>query len=100
MSTQQATNVVAMRYPQGDLAILSAETYTSGIPFPTPRSPVAKRSKAPSRPAEDGPRKRARVQPSGDGTGQEEDKKRTRGRPRLDVKDETAADVSLPLFAW
>jgi len=94
MSTQRAADVVAMRYPQGDLAILSAETYTSGIPFPGPRSPVARKSKAPSRPAEDGPRKRARVQPSADGIAQEEEKKRARGRPRLDVKDETAADVS------
>lgn len=96
MSTQgQATDVVAMRYPQGDLAILSAETYTSDISFPSPLSPLAKKEKAPSRPTEDGPRKRTRVQHSEDSVGQEEEKKkRTRGRPRLDVKDETAADVS------
>ncbi|KAK0643980.1 hypothetical protein B0T16DRAFT_332013 [Cercophora newfieldiana] len=80
-----------MRYPTGDLAILSAEVYASpGIPFG--RAGAAKKGPPPGGPSEDGPRKRARVQSSTDGGEHEEEKKRARGRPRLDVKDETAAD--------
>ena len=87
-----------MRYPQGDLAILSAEIYTPVLPFPRSiRSETAKKAPPPSRPSasEDTPRKRQKVQPSEDvPEREEEEKKRARGRPRLDVKDETAADVS------
>jgi hypothetical protein len=83
-----------MRYPTGDLAILSAEVYsTPGIPFA--RVASTKKSPPPSRVTEEGPRKRARTQASTDGIEREEEGgKRARGRPRLDVKDETAADVS------
>jgi len=83
-----------MRYPTGDLAILSAEVYsTPGIPFV--RAAASKKSPPPNRVTEEGPRKRARTQPSTDSAERDdEEKKRARGRPRLDVKDETAADVS------
>ncbi|KAK0616654.1 hypothetical protein B0T14DRAFT_538487 [Immersiella caudata] len=81
-----------MRYPTGDLAILSAEVYsTPGIPFV--RAAASKKSPPPNRVTEEGPRKRARTQPSTDSVERDdEEKKRARGRPRLDVKDETAAD--------
>ncbi|KAH8888405.1 hypothetical protein GQ53DRAFT_598053, partial [Thozetella sp. PMI_491] len=77
-----------MRYPQGDLAILSAETYDPGSrPVPT----RGKKTQQPAATRESG-RKR-KTQSSDDGSdNQEEEKKRSRGRPRLDTNDETAAE--------
>jgi len=84
----------AVRYLAGDLPILSAEVYTPGFSYGRPTT--TKKSSPPStRGSEEGPRKRAKTQSSTDGPErEEEEKKRARGRPRLDVKDETAADVS------
>jgi len=84
-----------MRYPVGDLAILSAEIYTPGHGYGRPSMPKKTPPPPSTRGSEEGPRKRARVQPSIDSVERDdEEKKRARGRPRLDVKDETAADVS------
>lgn len=48
-----------------------------------------------------GSRKRVRVDDGNDETPiEEEEKKRTRGRPRLDTKDETAADVSKIVISY
>ncbi|KAK3349859.1 hypothetical protein B0T25DRAFT_570463 [Lasiosphaeria hispida] len=81
-----------MRYSQGDLAILSAEIYTPGLPYSAPGGPAVTK-KTPLTRTEEGPRKRAKRQsPEETVEREEEEKKRTRGRPRLDVKDETAAD--------
>lgn len=83
----------SMRFPQGDLAILSAEVYETGLSrSSTGRKAGTRKAKAP-RDAENGSRKRARNQ-STETSEPEDDKKRVRGRPRLDPKDETAADVS------
>ncbi|KAK1754023.1 hypothetical protein QBC47DRAFT_33387 [Echria macrotheca] len=91
MSSDKKAPDSTMRYPQGDLAILSAEIYTPGVPFPATRSGPRK-TPASARPQDDEPRKRARIQEVTENPAQEEEKKRARGRPRLDVKDETAAD--------
>ncbi|KAK3291349.1 uncharacterized protein B0H64DRAFT_446577 [Chaetomium fimeti] len=83
-----------MRYPEGDLPILSAELYDDGPAFDSPRRLTATRKKqasSSSRGPEDGPRKRARAQVA-DASEHEDEGKRARGRPRLDTKDETAAD--------
>ncbi|KAK5651398.1 hypothetical protein OQA88_12555 [Cercophora sp. LCS_1] len=84
-----------MQNSQGDLAILSAEVYAPGLPVPSSsRSGVSKRPLPDSRPPpQNGPKKRTRTQSSDKGDeGEEAEKKRSRGRPRLDVTDETAAD--------
>ncbi|KAM7190775.1 hypothetical protein V8F20_009571 [Naviculisporaceae sp. PSN 640] len=91
--------------PSGDLAILSAETYVEpGLSFlPSPPSTTStgnsSRKKIASGSGNEGTsssRKRLkRTSPeegSVDREGDEEEKKRSRGRPRLDIKDETAAD--------
>lgn len=78
-----------------DLAILSAEQYgTAGVHHPVKS---AKAKKTHSSHADDGPRKRAKTSPvavvtevNDDG---DEKSKRARGRPRLDTKDQTAAEV-------
>ena len=87
-------SAAAMRYPDGDLAILSAESYDDGslIPFPDRPAPKTKKKTPPTTAGNDGPRKRTKRQ-SSDPDENEGDKKRSRGRPRLDMKDETAADV-------
>ncbi|KAK3901896.1 hypothetical protein C8A05DRAFT_44556 [Staphylotrichum tortipilum] len=91
-----------MAYPPGDLAILSAEVYDDSPAFASSaRQPVTRKLALASGPsqrgsAEGGPRKRARTQTAEDAAEPaeaEDDKKRSRGRPRLDTKDETAADT-------
>lgn len=84
-----------MQYPQGDLAILGAEVYDSGLSSASQgRLTTAKKTRNPaSRNSEDGPRKRAKIQKTESGL-PEDGKKKSRGRPRLDAQDETAADVS------
>lgn len=85
-----------MRYSEGDLPILSAELYDDGPAYNPPKRLATTRKKQASsalRGAEDGPRKRARAQVA-DASEHEDEAKRARGRPRLDTKDETAADVS------
>lgn len=57
---------------------------------------MAATRRPPARGSDDGPRKRPRTQAADDP--EPDDKKRTRGRPRLDTQDETAADVSGPGF--
>lgn len=59
-----------------------------------------KANKTQSPHAEEGPRKRAKTSPSAVVTevkddGADDTSKRVRGRPRLDTKDQTAADVRL-----
>ncbi|KAH6843216.1 hypothetical protein B0I37DRAFT_214716 [Chaetomium sp. MPI-CAGE-AT-0009] len=83
-----------MRYPEGDLPILSAELYDDGPTFDSPKRLMAtqrKQASSSSRGPKDGPRKRARTQVA-DASEHEDEGKRARGRPRLDTKDETAAD--------
>lgn len=85
-----------MRYSKGDLPILNAEVYDDGPAFGSTKRLAATRKKqasSSSRDPEDGPRKRARAQ-AADTSEHEDEAKRARGRPRLDTKDETAADVS------
>ncbi|KAJ9144112.1 AP-1-like transcription factor [Pleurostoma richardsiae] len=87
-----------MRLMQSDLAILNAEQYDLGLRLPSGR--VRKGRNSPHSDDPVAPRKKAKVhattaespQENGDKTGEEEEKKRARGRPRLDTKDETAAD--------
>lgn len=82
----------SMRYPEGELPILSAEIYDAGLPSRR-RAVTRKAQTHASGDAEDVPRKRARTQTT-EASEPEDEKKRSRGRPRLDTKDETAADVS------
>ena len=99
----------AMRYTsRNDLPILSAEIYPPGLAGLSYSGPTrASKKGLPVRASDDfqdGPRKRAKPQPppaqkKNEHHGEEEEKKRARGRPRLDVKDETAADASCPLFS-
>lgn len=91
----------------GDLAILSAERYDDGLKYRSSHvatsAVVTRRSKktagAVVTPApDDGPaRKRHKASPP-DGTGEDDEKKRSRGRPRLEPKDETAQDVNVLSF--
>lgn len=87
-----------MRYASGDLAILGAESYDVAIKHPSAQR-ASKRSKKTAAATvtevsgDDPPRKRNRLSPA-DGVDDEEEKKRSRGRPRLEPKDETAQDVS------
>ncbi|KAK4190872.1 hypothetical protein QBC35DRAFT_471248 [Podospora australis] len=89
-----------MRYPKGDLAILSAEVYndrTYNASLTAQVQAVKKLVKAPTRSAEDGSKKRTKAQAVEKGGTDEEDeeqskKKRPRGRPRVDIKDESQAD--------
>lgn len=85
----------AMRYPTGDLAILSAESYDDGRRHLASRKTektVAEVVVAPD--TLNGPARKRRKASSPDVAGEEEEKKRSRGRPRLEPKDETAQDVS------
>lgn len=88
--------VYAMRFSEGELPILSAELYGDDPVFAAPKRLTAvrkKQTRSSSRGIEEGPRKRKKTQvvetPEND-----DETKRARGRPRLDTKDETAADVS------
>ena len=86
-----------MRYPGGDLAILGVETYPNPLVQTPARSRSTRQSNSTSvsNPSEEGgPRKRQRVQGADGGAREKDETKRARGRPRLDVSDETAADVS------
>ena len=80
-----------MHYSQGDLAILSAETYDPGNKLPAAIS-TSRKAAQPSQNS----RKRKSSPFDSSPEQEEEEKKRTRGRPRLDTKDETAAEVSMP----
>ena len=84
----------AMRYATGDLPVLSAEMYDPGDGSITPED-AATRNKDPRSAARDGRKKRKVLSPSADPEQPEEDdKKKMRGRPRLETKDETAAEVT------
>lgn len=86
-----------MRYPQDDLPILSAEIYNDSTSLSPPtRVAASRKTQVPSvssRGPDEGSKKRARTQVA-EATDVEDEKRRARGRPRLDTKDETAADVS------
>ncbi|KAK4147390.1 uncharacterized protein C8A04DRAFT_9014 [Dichotomopilus funicola] len=84
-----------MRFSEGELPILSAELYGDDRVFPAPKRLPAVRKKqvrSSSRGIEEGPRKRKKTQPV-ETPDQDDETKRARGRPRLDTKDETAADT-------
>ncbi|KAK0615304.1 hypothetical protein B0T17DRAFT_620093 [Bombardia bombarda] len=85
-----------MRYPPGDLPILSAESYDPGHRLgPSSRSATMKLKKKQTNTdgdLDDGPRKRVKRQMQDRTEQHDDDKKRSRGRPRLDIQDETAAD--------
>ena len=98
--TEVAWNVMKLRRETmpSDLAILSAEQY--GGPAFTRKTAKAKDS--PSEQTDDGPRKKAKTtsenvvtETTEDG---EETAKRSRGRPRLETKDQTSADVGYVCF--
>ncbi|KAH6618215.1 hypothetical protein B0J18DRAFT_412620 [Chaetomium sp. MPI-SDFR-AT-0129] len=83
-----------MRFSEGELPILSAELYGDDQVFAPPKRLPAARKKqvrSSSRGIEEGPRKRKKTQPV-ETPDQDDETKRARGRPRLDTKDETAAD--------
>ncbi len=81
-----------MPYVRSEIAILNAEQYDAGIDFSDDRT-TAKVSARP--PVGGGPvtRKRTRAEAT-DGADKDGDRKRARGRPRLDTNGESAADVS------
>lgn len=77
-----------------DLAILSAEQYLDG----TFTGKTGKAKKPSTSKPETSPRKRAKISPPAVETesaeeGDDDGAKRARGRPRLDTKDQTAAEV-------
>lgn len=84
----------SMRYPDIDLPILNAETYSDGYQFKGGLS--SRQSGSNSPPTDDIPtqRKRGRKNESVDENDIQEGKKRARGRPRLNPQDETAVEVS------
>ncbi|KAK4196875.1 hypothetical protein QBC40DRAFT_4437 [Triangularia verruculosa] len=92
-TTEEEEEVHPMRYSQGDLAILSAEVYDPGFPYnASTKAQGAKKTRAAASDTDSGPRKRAKVQAAGTEEGEEAEKKRSRGRPRLDVKDVSPKD--------
>ena len=88
-----------MQYSPGDLAILNAEIYDPGQVFSSgSETHVSKKSQPPTAKTAEGQKKRRKPQSAGE-VQEGPEKKRSRGRPRLDVQDdESAADVSEPLF--
>ncbi|KAH8902093.1 hypothetical protein BR93DRAFT_367852 [Coniochaeta sp. PMI_546] len=83
----------AMRYPTGDLAILSAESYDDGRRHLASRKTEKTVAEVVVTPDTlNGPARKRRKASSPDVAGEEEEKKRSRGRPRLEPKDETAQD--------
>jgi len=86
-----------MRYRGGELAILSAESYDDGRIKRTPAGGRKSKQQVTDfvvAEPEEGPVRKRRKASSEDGPGEEEDGRRTRGRPRLEPTDETAQDVS------
>ncbi|KAB5518863.1 hypothetical protein GE09DRAFT_1230312 [Coniochaeta sp. 2T2.1] len=97
-----------MRYPAGDLAILSAESYNDGLKHHASASVLSSSAAAvrarkttavvdvaavAQESQHDGPARKRRKTASPDAGGEDaEEKKRSRGRPRLEPKDETAQD--------
>lgn len=82
-----------------DLAILSAEQYLDG----SLTGKTGKAKKPPTSKPETSPRKRAKISPPAAETesaedGEDDGAKRARGRPRLDTKDQTAAEVGRTSF--
>ncbi|KAL2264607.1 hypothetical protein VTJ83DRAFT_7117 [Remersonia thermophila] len=77
-----------MRYTHGDLPVLSAETYggSGGFGSSIGPPPLSSRSSDPA--SKKRPRTRAAATPERSG----DEKKRARGRPRVETQDETAAD--------
>ncbi|KAK4175059.1 hypothetical protein QBC36DRAFT_241902 [Triangularia setosa] len=92
-TTEEEGEVHSMRYSQGDLAILSAEVYNPGFSYnASTKAQVAKKARPAASNPDNGPRKRAKTQATRTENGEEEEKKRSRGRPRLDVKDVSPKD--------
>ncbi|GKT52335.1 uncharacterized protein ColSpa_12516 [Colletotrichum spaethianum] len=76
-----------------ELSILNAESYDDGTSkFRAPRSLPSGRSRKVTRDEPTTSKKRTKAQSSEAGELEEEEKKRSRGRPRLDTNDETAKD--------
>lgn len=84
-----------MRVMQSDLAILNAAQYGDGLEFEQ-----SLKAPPPARGGH-GPKKRPRVLSDDESTQvePEEEKKRSRGRPRLDPTDQTPQDVSPTHFS-
>lgn len=94
-----------------DLPILNAEQYTDTVDI-RPTQKAGRGKKSPAELGEEGPRKRAKtsskaiVKEVGDEGKEDEDadadedekSKRARGRPRLDTKDQNAAEVGARFF--
>jgi hypothetical protein len=85
-----------------ELSILSAEQYDDGVHFRPGGVRVNPHRKLPAGLVDDDApqKKRAKTKrPAVDDMDLDDEsgKKRSRGRPRLDTKDETAADVSMAL---
>jgi hypothetical protein len=88
-----------MRVMHSDLAILNATQYDAGPSFRRGRITGGPKKTDPSPRDEAGSKKRPRVAPAdepaqADQAEPEEEKKRARGRPRLDPTDQTPQDVS------
>ncbi|KAL0943041.1 BZIP family transcription factor [Colletotrichum truncatum] len=80
-----------MQNPQ--LSILNAESFDDGSPaFRASRSLTAGRTRATAGDAARTAKKRSKAQSSDGCEPEEEEKRRSRGRPRLDANDETAKD--------
>ncbi|KAK1993453.1 BZIP family transcription factor [Colletotrichum falcatum] len=76
-----------------ELSILNAESYDDGMSgFRAPRSLPSGRPRRATGNEPVRPKKRTKAQSSDAGELDDEDKKRSRGRPRLDTTDETAKD--------
>ncbi|KAK1574735.1 BZIP family transcription factor [Colletotrichum navitas] len=80
--------------PNPELNILNAESYNDGkLGFRAPRSlPSGRPRRAATGDEPPRSKKRTKAQSSEAGELEDEDKKRSRGRPRLDTNDETAKD--------
>lgn len=83
----------AMRYAQGDLAILSAESYTAGVHIRPSRMAKKTSTDVATAEVEEVPARKRRKASSPEDAEDGDEKKSRRGRPRLAPKDETAQDV-------
>ncbi|OTA94203.1 hypothetical protein M434DRAFT_394958 [Hypoxylon sp. CO27-5] len=86
----------SMRYLHNDLPVLSAEQYDDGH-FSRQLEPTAGANVKPNNrivPVENAPNPRKRGRKPADQRESAEEPKRTRGRPRLETKDQTPTEVS------
>lgn len=88
-----------MRYRAGDLAVLNAESYEDGRRHDLSSDKTEITAAHVEHPESQGRSTRKRRKTvSPDAAGREEESRRSRGRPRLQPKDETAQDVSHSVF--